>query len=241
MLKSGIWIPTKLIFDCSKGNNLTSLAYFCKLRMIFRRPIIYNFTFTKASDILGVSKSTAHTIFKRLEALNLVRYVDGHCILLTNVEAKNKYHDKRGRTSFTCIKKLKSIDDIKTWIQYQRLTISAKGQKGQINKKAHSFLMHNARSKNVSKESLEFNTDIILSNKTIGGYFCMSLLSGHRIQKKLNDLGLMKSIPNYKKTEYGRMSSSMFRFMGLDSRYFLHKGEVFKRCANTVSLIDCTV
>lgn len=231
-----------MMITLTEQGDINSLAYYCRLRMIFKRtPIIYNFTFSKAANVLGVSKSTAHSIFKRLEALSLISYKDGHCHLLSNTQARKIYHDKNGKTSFTCIKKLKTIDDIKTWIQYSRLLISVKGQIGQIHKKENSFKLHTRKGKKVPKEILNKQSDVILSNKRIGEFFNMSQVSGGRIQKKLNDLKIIVSTSNCEKV-LSKVSNKIFNSLDLGNNHYLLNGNVYRRLANKIEIpILCTV
>jgi len=202
MLSNGIWIPSKFILDDYYSHQLRYVAYFCRIKMAFNRPIIYSYNINKVSDILDVSKSSAYRIINKLIKLKLIVKRNGHFHLISNTKAKVEFHNKKGITSFTAIPKLNSITEIISWLEYSRISISIKGQKGCINKKAHSF---KSTTKNIKlsdnrlTESLAINTDIGLSNKKIGEYFGKSIISGYRIQKKLNDLNLIKSTSNIKK------------------------------------------
>lgn len=231
-----------MIYAHCENGNINSLAYYARLRMIFRSsPFIYNFSYAKAAQILNISKSTAHSVFKRLEALGLISYKDGHCKLLSNVQAKAAYKNKKGRTHFSPIKKLHTIEDIKTWIQYMVVQSSLKRQQFAINtKKAHSFKMHKSTTR-YSTERQKVNEQIILSNKRIGRHFGQSKLSGLRIQRKLNDVELIRSTKNFKKTRLGVITSEMFRHMNLSGQFYMFKGEVYKRLPNTLLSRDCTV
>lgn len=73
-----VYLPIRLINMANEGRWLSSLAYFVRLKALFKNCTIYNFSLRKAAELIKCSPSTLQHHLKILESLGLVRYHYGN-------------------------------------------------------------------------------------------------------------------------------------------------------------------
>ena len=71
--RSRVYLPVKLINSANEGSWLLTLAYFVRLKALYKNCTIYDFTGRKAAELIKCSPTTLNFHIKILEELGLAR------------------------------------------------------------------------------------------------------------------------------------------------------------------------
>lgn len=76
--KTHIQIPCMMWTKFDNANQLETLAYYCTLRSLHKKPILYNCDKRGMASLLKVSYNTIKKHLKILDAYNIIQYRNGH-------------------------------------------------------------------------------------------------------------------------------------------------------------------
>lgn len=233
-------VPYSLIKTASDKKQLDSLHWMLRLRSRFNNRSIYNFTLEYGARLLNCSIQTVHSHYKvwikngwaikhdngtlKFTGINKLRE-GSWCIKIPVMYSKKA---QLAQLRWALVKKnLRSQDKaykLKTHaVQYQA-TAGVRLSKNQI-----KWLRQNEQSK-VNEPTL--------SNKSIGALLGMSQTSGKRYQKFFNQLGVIRSVPNFILVkEKVSPAEYAYTYYG-DQRYFYNREtqQVHKQTSNIIRM-----
>lgn len=94
VLKTTVYIPSKLYTEFNNENKLDSLSYFVQLKAIFQNPKFYNYKLTKLAELLKVSPNCLKHHLDYLKSKNLFTIKNNHLQLLGINKLQQKYGKK---------------------------------------------------------------------------------------------------------------------------------------------------
>lgn len=242
-LKSRINICKSTIEDAFNEGWHDTLYYYIKLRATYEKPIFYNFTNRKTAKIIGVSPSVVCKHIKIILEKNLAHITDGHLQFYSLNKILKRTEDRQSVINLPVwSEKRKMIDELRGVLLVQRLnnqlvsihnknTIVKKLQiaNAVISKKEIKFLKENGGSKKLESS---INNRVTLSNKSIGETFNRSQSSGKLYQKRLNQMGILKSKAKITIIMFN-FHSEMLRYA--PSKFFCTKNmELARQDSNTI-------
>jgi len=244
-LKNYIPLPINVVRTCI--SNLEPLITLSKIYKLHTKNIIYNVEKCKLAKDLLISKNTLYKHLKFLKGKNLIREDNGHLIINGLRKLKTIYGQKivkikiystrkEQRASFRGIILIKNINS-------QKKAIKLKSDLENIEKKHFktlSDIKYMNKAKKILSNGRKLNSKSILSNKKIGMMLFKSMTTGKRLQKDLNNMGVIKSSSNYEKVnniKYTKMYINLIKDLS-NSFYLSNKGYWYKRLPNEITVLQ---
>lgn len=248
--KEKSYLPLELINDAIMSNYLDSLCYLLWIRKAYKRkPIIYKWQLRKVADKIKCSPTTAGHHIKILIDKGLLYAHNGNlCVVGSN----------KLRINYKSILVPVGIDKNKSnQIAYLRFAIIKRNLSTQIFKHNEKNAVLNFRKglihdqklvRKLRRKSAKFpytpllessiQNCLTLSNFKFGLLCKRSGSTGIKIQKKLNDLFLLKSIKRIKRINDTKMNRPGFFSLELNSSHFLSNSNYcMKRLSNELVCI----
>lgn len=248
MVKNRIWLPRNLIKESINNGTLEALNTFCRLR-INKNPYC-EYSIKTICNQLKLSSGTLyrHLYFMRTNGLISINKGFIYFVGATNLSIKFK----------SCLVPVYLSSDKKTQRDLLRYPLVVQNIKSQekaikikeniINIEAKSFItlrelkyVRKMKELLINAKSLDKNTSI--SNDKFGEICNRSSSSGKRLQKSLNELGLIKSESQFKYLgSMLKINSTIFNSLSLNSGILLSKkGYVYQKLPNKVSYFNIVI
>mgnify|MGYP003441270793 CR=1 FL=1 len=241
-------IPLSTIKAANETNSFPTLRVWVVLKQLSRNTILFNLNYSNLSKITGISHTSLRWHIRRMVEMGLAKHQHRH-LHLTGIN-KLKKHDRE-----TCVLVPVERSKSKQILQFQKALIhrNIKNQEKQIKIKRglvnHCNRPHGKVSKRdirllnksggVKKLANSIQSVTTLANKTIGKMFSRSQNTGHRIQKKLREAGLIKTKARF---ELFKAIATPFEAAYLNSNFesgyiFNYaNGSVYRRLSNVISV-----
>jgi hypothetical protein len=180
-----------------------TLYYYILLRSKYKKPIFYNYSFRKVAKDINCAPSVAAKHIKILLEKNLA-YIDyGHLCFRSQTNVLKKFKHKIVMNLPVHIQKRRMIDElrgvlivrvldnqIESAFKKSAIVNKCKIANAKVSKKEYKFLEKNGGSAKIEKTR---NKRMTLSNRAIGKLFKRSQSTGKLYQKRLNQMGILKS------------------------------------------------
>lgn len=244
-MKRRINICKSTIEDAFNEGWHDTLFYYVKMRAFYdKKPIFYNFTNRKTAKIIGAAPSVVCKHVKILIEKNLAHITDGHLQFYSLNKILKRTEDRQSVINLPVwTEKRKMIDELRGVLLVQRLnnqlvsihnknTIVKKMQiaNAVISKKELKFLKKNGGGEKVESS---INNRVTLSNKAIGATFNRSQSSGKLYQKRLNEMGILRSKAKITILMLS-FHSEMLRYAPSGKFFCTKNGELARQDTNTI-------
>lgn len=197
-------ISKSLVEKAAKEDWLTTLYYYILIRKLYKKPHIYNYSFRKISRLTGVSTSVIAHHVKIILEKGLAHVHNGNLCFISQSKVNTIFGKQKTIINLQFHKnKTKMLDELRSVIVIQNLNnqLTRISKASEIVKKCKtSFLKLSKKeikflNKNGGEKQLEkgINRRVTLSNKKIGSLLNRSKYSGRLYQKRLNQMGIIKS------------------------------------------------
>lgn len=183
-MRNLVFMPVLLIKKAETDNWLRSLAYFTRLKSLYKNNTHYNFSLRSLSVKLKCSPACLSHHLKVLEEKQLIRYTGGNITFLGLRKLQSLY--KLVNIGVPVDHK-NQLDILRGQIIRFNLTAQAhRIKKSEIQIRKKGFIP-------LTRDEKTNSSYVGLSAYGIASLFCMSKASGSRIRKKLNILGQVRS------------------------------------------------
>lgn len=180
-----------------------TLYYYILLRSKYKKPIFYNYSFRKVAKDINCAPSVAAKHIKILLEKDLA-YIDyGHLCFRSQTNVLKKFKHKIVMNLPVHIQKRRMIDELRgvlivrvldnqleSVFKKSAIVHKCKIANAKVSKKEIKFLEKNGGSAKIEKAT---NRRMTLSNRAIGKLFMRSQSTGKLYQKRLNQMGILKS------------------------------------------------
>lgn len=204
MPKRRINICKSTIEDAFQEGWHDTLYYYVKIRSLHENPIVYNFSYRKIAKMIDTAPSVVSKHVKLLISKDLAHVRDGHLCFYSQQTILDRSEKRQSVINLPVWDvKRKMIDELRGVLLIQKLNNQISGvfkrselvkkckiSTAAITKKEMKFLNKNDGSSSVERN---LNRKISLSNDSIGRIFNRSQSTGHLYQKRLNELGVIRS------------------------------------------------
>lgn len=199
-------LPYQLIENSFKDGLEDTLSYFIRLKSKYKKPIFYNYSLSKISKILNCSRSTAK---KHIGIMIEKGWATEHALHLCLTSSNKINHQLNSFFIKVPVTKKKSDQVyflryalLKRRLNFQIKEVKKKTEIVKIAKQVHGKITKKMMKKLLShggvyKFEKSIKSRITLSNKKIGAYFERSKSTGARYQKRMNQMGLIRSTAHY--------------------------------------------
>jgi DNA-binding MarR family transcriptional regulator len=204
MQKDRVNISRSLIEKATQENWLTTLHYYILIRKLYKTPHIYNYSCRKLSKLTGVSTSVISHHVKIMLSKGIAHVHNGNLCFISQQNV-NKLINKGSaivnlpfdRNKRRMILELRGVlivrnldsQKIHTHTRFE-IVRKCKNSYAQLTRKEKKILREEKGALNIEKN---INARITLSNKGIGKILKRSQSTGKRIQRGLNELGIIHS------------------------------------------------
>lgn len=237
-----VYLPLKVVRNAIEQKWDNSLAYYCILKKLYTKPIIYNFSLRKLGATIKCSPTTLSHHIKILSEKGLLSVKNGN-LCLKGTRTLNKEVKSILIPIKSCSNKTEQLSYIRYGVVKRNLDIQHK----EITlKKAILTIQENVKMtvktakkliklRNKQKTEISVYANLVLSNKKFGSLCNRSQSTGSKLQKLFNNNGLIESNKNVVKYSDDFFSRKRFFSLELDAKYFLsNKGIVYRRLPNRI-------
>lgn len=242
-----VYLPLALIRDAIDNNWLDSLCYYVWMKKMHHRPVIYNYSLRKIGAGINCSPTTIKTHISVLKRHELIQNGAGNLILkstrqlfkenklMVPVQVSDYKQQQRTYLRFAAIKR-NLHSQVRAYTQKSNALNSHKGLVRTYNGiKAGIRLMKKYPCPVTLEKTM--NSELTLSNESFGSLCNRSKSTGLKIQKALNDIGLIVSYGRTKLIDAKRHLKREFYRLELGSNYFLsYQGMLYQRLSNGIKL-----
>lgn len=245
-----VWLPMGLIKDAIDNNYLDSLCYFAWMKIAFdHKPIFYNYNLRKVGNKIGCSPTTAGYHINILLSKGILHERNGHLCLMGRSKLKTNFKsflvpvgiDRNKSNQIAYLR----FATIKTNLHSQSRKHSEKSailkfRKGLFHDYDEVKRLRRIDKKYPATKIVESSIQnvLTLSNRKFGDLCNRSQSTGIKIQKKLNELFLLKSIKRVKRVKDIKMNRKGFFSLELPSDHFLSNSNYcMKRLSNELVCI----
>lgn len=243
-----VYLPLKLIRQSISERWENTLGYYCLIKKLHTKPIIYNFSLRKLSALIGCSPTTLSHHIEIMSQNGLITLRDGNLTLIGTRKLNEEVN-----SILIPVRVGKNKSEQVTFLRHSLITRNLNIQHSLYTKKTAILSIQRSNcplelkriKKLIKLRNSQFPTlteksvcdKLILSNKKFGKLCNRSTSTGSRIQKKLNDLNLIQSHKNIELYSATPVNKPGFYSLCLSSKYFLSKkGLIYSRCANSIVL-----
>lgn len=184
LMRKVVFLPVALIKEANDNNWLRSLAYFVRLKSLYKNNTHYNFSLRSLSDKVKCSPGCLSFHLNELEKQGLIRHHSGNLTFSGLRSLQEKY--KPATIGITV--DFKNQYDI---VRGQIIRFNLSAQEYRINKSGIQ-IQHSGNVLNTKKEKTD-SCYIGLSAIGVGNLFGLTGATGSRIRKKLNILQQFRS------------------------------------------------
>lgn len=239
-------MPLAIIQQATDENWLDSLVYFLWLKSVYKHSIFYNYSLRKVSSQIGCSPATLAHHIHILSKHGLCSVRNGHLHLIS---ARKIVCDK---SPFVPVGISMNKAEQRTLLRYtlinRNLFFQCKGfcKKNELLNLVKGVKFNYKDTKRINKalnnasviETENSITDCMtLSNNKFGNLCNRSASTGTKIQKALNNIGVIRSNKRTKLVAIKQTRASFYS-LGLNgSFFFAPNGNVYQRLPNRVSLL----
>ena len=245
MVENRIWLPRNLIKESVNNGTLEALNTFCRLR-INKTPYC-EYSIKTLCKQLNLSSGTLYRHLSFMRSNGLISINKGFIYFVGATELSKKYK--------SCLVPVYLSSDKKTQRDLLRYPLVVQNIKSQekaikikeniINIEAKSFitsteLKYVRKMKGILINAKSFDKNTSISNNKFGDICNRSSSSGKRLQKSLNELGLIKSESQFKYIgNMLKINKTIFNSLSLGSGILLSKkGYAYQKLANRVSYFN---
>lgn len=204
MTKDRVNISKTLVEDAFKYEWATTLHYYILIRKLYKTPHIYNYSCRKLSKLTGVSTSVISHHIKIMLEKGIAYVHNGNLCFKSQTKVNAMFGRRKTIINLQFHKnKTRMLDELRSVILIQNLN----NQKTRISKGSEIVKKCKAPALKLSKKELKYltkhggekqleksiNRRVTLSNKKFGSLFKRSQYSGILYQKRLNQMGVIKS------------------------------------------------
>lgn len=244
-----IYLPLKVVRDAIENDWANSLAYYCILKKLYTKPIIYNYSLRKVSAMIKCSPTTLSHHIKILSQRGLLCVKNGNLCL----KGTRKLNEEV-KSILIPIKSCQTKSEQLVYIRYSIIKRNLDNQHKVVSlKKAILSIQENvkmsyAKAKRLIKLRNKQTTEnsvcdnLVLSNQKFGSLCNRGQSTGAKLQKLFNKLNLIKSSKNvelYSGSHFGR---KQFFSLELSGKYFLsNKGLIYSRLPNRINPLEYSI
>jgi DNA-binding Lrp family transcriptional regulator len=226
-----VFLPIELVKQAEKGDWLRSLAYFVRMKSLYKNNTHYNFTLRSLAEKIKCSPAALSKHLKDLEAKGLIEHHSGNLTFLGLNRLKKK---------FKC-------NNIGVPVDFKNQLTILRGQIIRFNLSAQKYNIRKSgiqiRTKGfipITKTEKAKSSYVGLSAVGVGNLFCLSKSTGSRLRSKLTELNLI-SVKRVFSVLAQNVSLSTFREMrrhyGIPAYAFLRDGKVLAEKRNSMDYI----
>lgn len=242
-------IPLSVIVNANQDQEFDTLRVWIQLKQLYKRhTILYNFTYSKAEQLTGISHTTLRKHIKVMIANGWATW-SGNNLILTGINKLKKHKYETCVMVPVCKNKADQILHLRKVILHRNI----KNQEKQIKRKSEILnycgkataklsanqMKQIKKAGSVQKLENSYQSETTLSNKSIGKLFGLSKITGHRIQKKLRDAKLITTQTRLlfikgNSTEYEQ------RYLNRENGGYIYNrsnGQLYFRLSNAISIV----
>lgn len=204
------WLPFMVVENSFSERWERSLLFYCQLKHVYKKPIIYNYTLRKIGELMQCSPTSVKYHLDLLKEKGLI-FISGKNLNLTGVtNLLNKCSTKK---FLVPVKYFKDKKEHLTSLRYVLIKRNFRLQERAINSSINIINYHQGKLKNLTSRQVKsllkkekdkemktkttveksFRNFLILSNQKFGSLCNRGILTGLKIQKDLNSLGFITS------------------------------------------------